>query len=303
MRTQSIAVAAVLGALSGSARADQVFNILNAPMYHERGNPDGAQWAAYMSNNGTTGFFSTYGPYQPINWYEGETIATTYVFFQPDDGSDMAVDWDIYDGASQIFLQPYRWNHYWHEFNPAAAFRVDDVKNIQVRTRHRGGGMIHQGDVHILREFQDKVTEFWPTQTQDHQLGKAVSAGDWVSGPGLPGCGSTCPAWLHSYGPLSGQVITQAGTYIALFHVETNSGSGDASTILFTLRVRYYNGNPVDLGTWDVSGADFRGNNVMRAFPIQFTVPSTLPSVKFELVRVNPNITITQSGTKIYKLR
>ncbi|HXU80451.1 MAG TPA: hypothetical protein VN914_03600 [Polyangia bacterium] len=305
-RTLAGALALSLVATAAPALADQNFYINAAPMAHERGAPAGPFWWAYFASSGSTGFFSTYGPYLRIGPWEGEIIALSYLELQPDYHTTLSADWDVYDGSQQIFLQRYSSYDVNKTFWPAAAFRTQP-KDIQVRTRHLSGGNISQGDVRLLWESVDKVAQFWPAveQLEMHDLGQPIGAGDWVSGPNLPGCGSSCPTNNYiSYGPHSLPMLVD-GSYVALFHVETNSGSG-SSAHLFTLQVEVWDlaeGVYRMLASWPVLGSDLRGNNVSNALPLRFTVPRGMDTwFNFRLVRQHPTITIRQSGTKVFKV-
>jgi hypothetical protein len=282
------------------------FNIQTSPMAHQFGGAVSNFWRATIDTGST--MFSTYGPSRAIGPYNGEYVAYTYFGLFPSMGKTLNATWDVVDGNTVIHSRNYS-TQVKQVVTPAYAFRAQAAgSSIQVRTRHRAYGTIDQWNVFLLNELDDKVAEFWPAidQIGFHEIGRGISAGDWIAGPGFPGCTPDCVGKGLSWGPNVVPGLTPGADHIAVFHLQTNTGAGSTG-VLFNIYIRYWDSalqQYLTLASWPVKGTDVPSNNVMNTYSLRFAAPNPLPNdLDFTVQFANPTITLRQSTTKIFRIR
>lgn len=285
---------------------------IQTDLAHQYGSFNG-MWHAPPSV-GPQGPFMTYGTSGGWMNDNGQEVAIMTTFnVSPVGGQSINTVWDILEGNTTIFKRTYT-TAVTTRFEASAVVRLA-THWFQPRTRANAAngsasGWVDQGNVQIYMEYLDKTKDIWPgiEQAGYHQVGALTGAADWVAGPGKPGCNPNCNGKFMTFGPYVSESYfsDQFGYfphYLAIFHLQTNSGAASTAPIA-DVEVVYtdaYN-NTVYLASRALTGADFPANNVMTGIALKFDVPYPSPvNIQFRTRMRSSTALVTQSDTKILK--
>ena len=284
------------------------YNILHE-LSHECGSVAGP--SSWIGDGSCLGKFMTYGPYV-TTLPAGDNLAVS-TFNATAYGSPVDLSWDfeVYDGvtdsvrATKTFLQSNAAGAQPTLYEPVLPFQVAPNHNIQIRTRHHGGGFLEQCGVQILTEPGNKVLDLAPATQQQHQVGETYGGTTiWRAWDGMPGCANgSCRGRFFTYGPY-GSLPSLNGARFAQFTLswEPLAGSDPGwDEVIATVDVMAYVGGVYTvLASRPIVRREFNvGNMVPTVFPIKFRTRGSYSQFQYRVKWQGKGL-IYHFATKVY---